>query len=169
MPSHIGRVGRRGGFSLIELLTVLVVIGVLSGLAVLAVHGQRERAELARLQRISYNFRLAQELYRIDNGHPYNGPFTNEASAAAGFRYPLPPDVALTISSDDDSNWAATLALTGSSSGAGTGEAATTGSGPSCEVSLSSGLACGLDRNDRQDLLNGSLGGTVRAQEVPNR
>jgi len=160
MPQSIAVARGRRGMTIVELLAVLVVIGILAGLAILATRDSRARGELARLESEAHNFRMAQEMYKLDAGRTYNGPFTAQAARAAGFQYTPPPDVTITIHSTDSANWQATMT---SSSPSATAQ----GRRPICFLALGDeGLACGLDQPGRTELLNETSSSDPPPEEV---
>jgi prepilin-type N-terminal cleavage/methylation domain-containing protein len=150
----------RGGFSIPELLAVLVITGILATLAVVASRLPRARADMARLTAEAHNLQVAQESYRIDHGRPYGGPFTADAVRAAGFSYTPPPDVTITVESDDPAAWQATL--TGGQLG-NDGQA----KGPSCRLALSGAtvITCTLSASRQEGLQNDQPSGPSLAPE----
>jgi prepilin-type N-terminal cleavage/methylation domain-containing protein len=161
MRDSIDVASERRGMTIVELLVVLVVIGILAGLAILVTRDSRARGDLARLESEAHNFRLAQEMYKLDAGRTYNGPFTPQATKAAGFNYTPSPDISITIHSPDTDNWQATMTSASAS-------AIARGHRPICFVALGdAGLACGLDQPSRDDMLDGSSGGAPPAEITP--
>ena len=165
MPNNVCRTPRsRRGMSLLELLAVLVVLAILAGLAILSGRRSRARAELARLSAEARNFRLAEEIYRVDSNRMYNGPFTPDAVRAARFTYMPPPDVTIDIESANESTWAATMTST-SPAGSTSSDAR-----PTCRLSLSgAAVACSLDRARQEDLPDAGAGGAPGSDVTPAR
>ena len=90
----------RGGFTLIELLIVVVIIGILAAVAAARVSKVRQRSQVAAVQSDLHNLAIAQERYHMAN-YLYTGTL-------GSLEFQDSPGVLITITSADNTGWAAT-------------------------------------------------------------